>query len=697
MSEPSRTEAPRCPRCNGEMRARSSKHGPWWACASFPVCRGKIDGRKVDGNAAPVPARPPPLGPYPGCGPLAWAPPPSSLRLDTFQRSVVDWRTGEVVVAAAAGSGKTTCAVERILALLREEEIPERILLLAYNRSAAETVRQRLEAAVGSESARVNVFTFHAWCYALLRHWYPTDSRLAHGRILGTPGAPHPVKLAAPLLDELKLDLSWRRALSDADKCAEGLVDYDSPKADEQIARVVGILPPGVPFGPDHALAVEAHATFLHAWRKRKRDEGVIEFSDMLGDVALAVTKHQEALGYLTTLYAHVMVDEAQDVSRARAAIAAYLGAGARSLMWIGDARQAIYQFAAADPEVLIERAEASGVLPLPINRRSAQRVVEHANAIAEGQPWNLGGASLARDLAPLGEPVQVRVQETEGEEAAEVIEDILRRVAAGRPLLTAEGTPAYCVLARTNAMLVALESAHVARGVPVQVAGSPGGVWGSSVGQALLTYLEAASGVPTWGLLDIANQPKRFAKKEDVRAAVLTAQEREKAGSSADLVGALKASTGAGTRRLGNELERAARLSWDTRVAQCLSWLGASEDKDEGTMADGDQDRADALKALGALATRLGSLASIYAYKREQARGEKTGAVWLSTVHKAKGSEWPVVYVCGVRAGKLPHSRCVTVDEERRLLYVACTRARDVLMVTTGGKPSVFLGMQQP
>lgn len=690
----SEAATPRCPRCKGEMRARSSKHGPWWACANFPTCRGKLDGRAAtDDGAAPIPARPPPLGPYPGCGPLAWAPPPSTLQLDAFQRAVVDWRQGEVVVAAAAGSGKTTCAVERIIALLREGETPERVLVLVYNRSAAETVRLRLSAAVGSEGERVNVFTFHAWCYALLRHWYPTDSRLAHGRILGTPGAPHPVKLAAPLLEELKLDLAWRRALSDADKCAEGLVDYDSRGVDEQIARVLGIAPAGTPFSPEHAVAVEPHATFLHAWRKRKRDEGVIEFSDMLGDVALAVTKHKEALGYLSSLYAHIMVDEAQDVSRARAAIAAHLGAGARSLMWIGDARQAIYQFAAADPEVLIERAGAAGTLALPVNRRSARRVVDHANAIAEGQPWNLGGASLARDLAPLGEPVQVRVQETEGEEAAEVIEDILRRVAAGRPMLTAEGTPAYCVLARTNAMLVALESAHVARGVPVQVAGSPGGVWGSSVGQSLLTYLEAASGVPTWGLLDVANVPKRFAKKEEVRGAIVVAQEREKTGKPADIVGALKAAPGAGARRLGTDIERAGRLSWDTRVAQCLSWLGASNDEDDdGAMADGDQDRAEALKALGALAVKLGSLAGIYAYKRAQSGGERTGSVWLSTIHKAKGSEWPVVYVCGARAGKLPHSRCVTVDEERRLLYVACTRARDVLMVTTGGKPSPFL-----
>jgi DNA helicase-2/ATP-dependent DNA helicase PcrA len=630
-----------------------------------------------------VPAPPPPLGVYAGCLPVAYVA-PASIQLDPFQRAVVDWTAGEAVVPAAAGAGKTTTLVERTATLLALGEVPESILLLVYNRDAADAIRERLKARLhdAGTAARVNVFTFHAWCYALLRHWYPTQARLAQGHILETPGAPHPVKLVEPLLKDLKIDLAWRDALQAVERLSEALInpeDFDVGLAGRALhlketrsAHLAELLRP--------------YMTFAAAWQRKKREDGWVQFSDMIYEVAQAMAQHPSHLGYLRTIYRHVMVDEAQDASRSRASIAEFLGLHAASLLWVGDPAQSIYEFSAADPQILLDIAARATVLRMPVNRRSTERIVQASNEIVRGQPWAIGGDAVARPGAPAGEPVQVWDCETPQAEAERIFVDIQRRARLGLPLGTKD-RPNYCCLARTNAMLVELESAFVARGLPVQISGCPGGLWGSSIGKELLAYLEAVEGVPAWSLLDIANQPLRYAAKADLRGIISDAQAREKQGYEVALHDALRASPSRGVQRLGRELAEARLSPWPDRVDACRGWL-----RGKAKGLEGGEDRAAALEAIGALARQLGSLAAVYEYKRAQQRGEQEPAVLLSTIHGAKGLEWPVVYLTGVRSQKLPHQRCVSEDEELRLLYVGCTRARDALVITTGGPASKFL-----
>lgn len=585
-------------------------------------------------------------------------------------------------------SGKTAVLIDRVCSLLAEGWIPEAICALAYNRGAADTLHQRLAIRVGKAADRVGIHTFHAWAYALLRHWYPTEPRLSRGRILGTPEAPHPVKLAAPLIDELKLDISWGTALDCASRCAEALVDIDAMGASIEIARCMGWAPRTGEVAAAVALKSDRFHRFCLAWRERKQREGLIEFSDMLGEVALAMRRHPMELAYLGRLYSHVMIDECQDINPSREVIARFLGREARSLMFVGDLRQSIYGFSGARPDLFLDIAhdENATLLTLPVNRRSTQRIVEAANAVADGEPWNLGGACVARPGAPVGEVVQTWVQSSPSEEARDVIADIQRRVGAGRSLGTV-ADPTYCCLARTNAMLVSLEHAFVARNVPCRLAGSPGGVWASEVGEQMLQYLEAVEGVPSFGVVKIANHPKRFAKKAEVGEAVEQAQAAEQQGQKPTLHARLEAK-GGGAGRLGRDLARAGAMTWNRRVLQCARWLGLDDDEE----IDGDEDRRACLEALVGLTQQLGSLGGIYDFKTAASRGEKEPAVLLSTIHRSKGSEHPVVYVCGVRAKALPHQKCEDKAEEKRLLYVAVTRARDVLVLSTGGKASEFL-----
>lgn len=681
-----------CPRCGAAMRERKGSRGVFLSCSTYPACKGTRDIGGVAPSGPPKVAPPPVIGVPPDAQPI-WQMPPAASTMDGYQQAVADWRAGFSVVSAAAGSGKSFTLIQRTLSLLREGVVPESICILVYNRDAAELLRNRLSDAAGPQAKRVQIFTFHAWCYALLRHWYPNDVRLAVGRIIGTTDAPHVAKLVAPLISELRLDddMEWGPASMCSERITEALVDLAGPAAAEALSRAMGWCAKGAEFTAAHQKQAEPFVAFCRAWRDRKRRDNYIEFCDMLAEVARAIQAAPDAphVAHLAQMYAHVMVDEAQDISLPRAVIATHLARGARSSLWVGDARQSIYLFTGARPDILLNAvAEGATLHTLPVNRRSSKRIVAAANAICRGREWHVGGDCLARPDAPLGELVQVHVDATPAEEAARVIEDLSRRVAAGLPLGTVEDSN-YCLLARTNAMLVDLECAFVARNIPVRLQGCAGGLWGTNVGQQLLAYLEAIEGVPSWGLMSVMNKPKRYCTRADVEAAITAGQTREKAGQPADLFRTLKASKGRGAQRLGDELAKAASKPWQVRCAQAAKWLGVDDADDK---VSGGEDRKAALKALVELAQQLGSLRAIYDYKVQAAKGDKLPAVLLSTIHSAKGKEWPVVYVCGVRSRKLPHERCEDEEEERRLFYVACTRARDVLQIGTGGVPSRFL-----
>ncbi len=587
-------------------------------------------------------------------------------------------------------SGKTFSVIERTVSLISEGTVPEAICILAFNADAAATVRARLASRIGPAGNRVEASTFHSFAYALLRNWWPLDNRFLPGHLLGGRDGLHPIKLAIPICDainkELRTELQFGAALRVYERFSEALL----PISEVNVASVMG-------WGDSDEAQERAHplTLFLRRWQEEKRKRDLIDFTDMICTVAQAITwqRGQPHVEHLAGMYQHVVVDECQDMSLPRAIIAQWMGQKAQSFMAVGDSRQGVNSFAGAKPEIFMNLARSPGVtlLTLPVNRRSTARIVEASNEISRNKDWNLGGDCIPRPDAPQGEPVRVLETFNASEEARDIISDIQRRVAHGLPL-EINDVPSYACLARTNAMLVDLECAFVARGIPVRVSGSPGGVWGSSIGQELLAYLEGIEGIPTFSLLNVLNKPKRFAKKTDLGAVIEKAVEREKGGGNAALHDNLTHSQLRPLQKFGHDLERAARQSWAGRCLQVARWLGLDDDEDE---EEAGVDRRAALESLMKLAQHLGSLKAIYEYKQAAAKGEKEPAVRLSTIHSSKGKEWPVVYVCGVCVDKLPHKRSATsdeVEEERRLFYVAVTRAQHVATVSTGGTPSRFL-----
>lgn len=603
-------------------------------------------------------------------------PPTQKLVLDPHQEALAQWRNGIAVSASAAGSGKSTCLVERTSRLISENYDPQRICVLMYNTDAADSFRRKLQLRVGYPGTRVVASTFHSWGYALLRHWYPREERLRPKRILTAEGGEvRPGDLVYPLIKKLKLSTDMDTALSYAALMAECLLDFSDPLALPSMDQVKKLIP-GVPKS-----ALPRWMQFFVELEKSKRAHRVIDFADMLFQVAKQILLHPTAahICALGGLYRHVMVDEAQDLNPARVVIAKLLMSAAQSGLYVGDPNQAIYGFGGADPDTLLNLVnEGATLLRLPVNRRSTPEIVETGNQIVRGCQWNLTGDCQALEGTPQGTPVLILETPTPESEAKE---------AANWAKWSLDQGLSIAILARTNAWLIPIEAACIAAGMHVTTLGQAQGVWGSTFGEDLYAYLSAAEGInPGKALYRILNKPKRFAKGEQLL-------QEMKAVKSGDFVQALMASEHARIANFGYALYGLRGLSWPRRVEQSVSYLVSSLQEDS---SDNDEvqnvDKVEAYQYLGKQATDLGSLQAIDEYKRSMTATKVAQTVILSSIHKSKGLEFDVVFVAGVNTRRLPHEKSTDEGEERRIFYVAATRPKQRLILSPGGKPSPFL-----
>lgn len=666
-----------------------------------------------------------------------------TLTLDEFQQAVVDWRQGEAVVAAAAGSGKTFTAIERVAALLRENVDPQRILALMYNKRNAETFKSTLASKLGPVySSRVQVFTFHAWGFALLRTWYPGAVMLRE--VLGAPKSKiNPAKPVYLAIENAKVTFwkrDWRAWLKMADYVRDR--DLDWTTTDERTAlRAEAKREWKFVDGQ-----VDDLFSFLEHYEAIKREGQFagIDFADMQFYVcrALRIWRREGAVeGHpvqaLQHVYEHVMVDEAQDLCPARWSIALHLGEKAKSLVSTGDLRQACYGFTGAVPERMRDRLDAGAtLLTLPVNRRSTAAIVEQGNEVARGHDWHLGGDCLPLATNGRGTAIDVLLSESTAivedppiggtaeewiawreakadadeakqQEAVDVVDRIYQA------LRDHHSPNRFGVLSRTNRGLLPFELQLISRDVPYRVLGRSG-AWSSEPGEHVLSYLRLAEGI-TRGVevLGIMNRPLRYCRKADAILWITHVREMARAGTPVEqrlsTAPLYQHKVGDGLHRFVREMAWLNVMSWTERCAKVGEWLMQSaqaeidkkREKEEDAIGprkpfediseDDEEDVILVYRMLCDVAGRCRDLAELEAAITTAQRSD-IPAVELGTVHRWKGFERDVIFLTGCRQGMLPHKRATDIEEERRIFYVACTRAKHELVITTGGKPSEFL-----
>jgi len=584
------------------------------------------------------------------------------------QRAAVEHRGGPLLILAGAGTGKTATLAARVASLVDEGVPPERICLLTFSRRAAAEMLRRVEP---SAATRIWGGTFHAVAHRLLR---------LHARRLGLD--PSFTLLdegdAAELMALVRHDAGHSRADGRRFPRAETLVKVASRVANTQ-RPLTDVLADAFPWLVGEADGVR---TVLLAYLERKRAQSLLDFDDLLlfwraigaADAALA-----------RGLFDHVLVDEYQDTNAVQGDIVAQLRPDGAGLAVVGDDAQAVYSFRSATPANIrgfADRFPGTTVVTLEDNHRSTAPILAVANAV------------LAEATGAM--PKELRTARTGGRRALlrRTVDDAAQAAAVCDAVLgfREEGVAlreqAVLFRAAHHADVLEVELNH--RNVPYVKHGG-------------LRFLEAAHVRDLLALLRILDNPR------DELAWFRVLQLIEGVGQAR----ASQTIERIGVRDRGAD-PLTAFLSGDDRTAADLrAALADCRLSDAGPGADVDRLRGfldpAVVRRYERSAARLADLDVLAEVARRAASRSQLladlsldppvstsdlagpGSIdedWLvlSTVHSAKGGEWRVVHVLHACDGLFPADLAArspeTLEEERRLFYVAVTRARDVLEI---------------
>lgn len=635
-----------------------------------------------------------------------------------------------VLVMAGSGSGKTRCLISRIAHLILHEGVPaERILAITYTRKATAEMRDRihrlLTAAGGHEMVSMpTVQTIHAFCRRIVLadvHEYFT----AYNKPL-----------------EVVTGYKQRRLMEDSLKQV-GYNQYDRQWQPAYYLRLISYLV-SMGFSVDQGLDNAREHTYLHIdinlqgiieehsdefmeiWeiyqsRKLKgtKDCQYIDFSDMLWLAFCLLTRHATVCDRWANSFDHVLVDEFQDVDPIQSRIIKSLVEEHRQLWATGDVRQSIYGFRAAAPSISLQFADYIGgnTLYLMTNYRSGRDIVAAGNKII----------SSSHDLQHLpamqGHQTDNGVVNYRGHYT-----DPFREAQAVVAKINGHYSD-HAVLYRTNAQSEALEAALVKRDIPYEIVGGTRFYERASI-RDMLCYLflaydfdGAASAaerdmmIKLSGLLTIrSNYPameRIYGRPRRYLGHAWLGKWMDYVDAGCGPMQALQKpyyrpymDRGAG--ELYAVLESAAfKLRNDQPLVRVFRGLVDDLNYEEWYLAQYGED-ADSKLAddFGALTKRLWQFQTVgelvqFAGRTLQAdpfnkATNPDDVVQLMTIHKAKGKEFPTVHLVGVGQGLLPHRYSLEqgeTEEERRIFYVAMTRAKHRIFVTSlGREPSEFL-----
>ncbi len=546
---------------------------------------------------------------------------------DDEQREAITTADKKLCVLAAAGSGKTRVLTRRIAWRVNEESASAPyVMTLTFTRKAAAELRRRLSSLGLSEPAHAG--TFHAIALGELR-------RLAAER-----GRPAPVVLA-----------SKARLLANA--AGEGLAHERARLADLALeiewakARCVSIR--------DYARAAAASGrqspvepgVVTEVWTRYEREKqrrGVLDFDDLLLRCAVELEKDSEFAASARWRFRHIFVDEYQDVNPAQVRLLdGWLGNN-DDLCVVGDPDQAIYAWNGSDSRALVEFPERhpdSRVIRLTRNYRSSEAVLAVASSILNApasdpsspadtaRPEDEPDARLGRSLVSarpisVGRPQSIVAYETDVDEARGVVAALKKGRQPGAPWSS------LAVLARSNAQLFLFERELRAAGVPFRSGGGRDFLARPTVRDALESLTSGPNSISVRGWL------------EDITASAL---------SEPDLTSEDELEGHAG-RAVDEDLLELGRLA--------LEFLQSDANP-----------------------SPRGFVTWVEASLRSDPPRQTGDAVDLVTFHRSKGLEWRVVFVTGLEDGLVPIAYARSPEalaEERRLLYVACTRAIDDL-----------------
>jgi DNA helicase-2/ATP-dependent DNA helicase PcrA len=609
---------------------------------------------------------------------------PDLSRLNPPQQQAVRTLEGPLLVLAGAGSGKTRVIVHRIAHMVEQGIAPDHILAVTFTNKAAAEMRERVGGLVGTRVAKsLTVCTFHAFGCDVLRHYV---DRLGWPRRFAIADSGDQLALVKRCMREVKIDdraFDAKRVLAAISKAkCEGLEPAPKPEGQGDDYDLITALA-----FPRYALALKA--------------QGLVDFDDLILLPIRLLREHPAVRDALVRRYRYLLVDEYQDTNRSQLELLVLLAGEAKNVCAVGDDDQSIYSWRGAQVENILSfdrHFHNPREVRLEQNYRSTSAILAAANAVIakneDRKPKRLWTAQPGGDL------VQLVVCPDEDEEARYVAREIVRLIAEGRE------PREIAVLYRTNLQARALEEALRAEGLRYELVGGQEFFDKREI-KDIVAYLKTCSNAQDEvSLLRIVNVPPRGIGDATLerlgaqaRARKLSLEEAMRGAAELDDLprGAAPrfaeflALVDRYRRRLRDDpLDEVVAALVDEvgiREAARLSVQSAAAGARRTAAVDAFVDSVrryvarEARPSLGAYLRRLALVA------RDDDGGPPSSTVTLTTLHAAKGLEWPIVFLCGLEEDLLPHAgmqgEAQNLPEERRLAYVGITRARERLYLT--------------
>jgi DNA helicase-2/ATP-dependent DNA helicase PcrA len=609
---------------------------------------------------------------------------PSLHGLNPEQRVAVLHEKGPLLVLAGAGSGKTRVITHRLARLVETGADPRTIVAVTVTNKAADEMRERARRLLGGRPLVSFVGTFHSWALRFLRR---NAAAAGLPRGFSIADSSDQLALVKEAMDELGVSEqvlppgSVRSRISHAKNAlvsVQAFTDSQTDWAGERVGRVYGL------------------------YERKLAAAGALDFDDLILRAVRLMRERPEVLASERARVRHLLIDEYQDTNTSQDALVKLLGLGADSLCAVGDEDQAIYRWRGAEVEHILRFEEdfpGARIVPLERNYRSTSGILDSASGLVS----NNRRRRPKRLVADRGTGQRVRLwrfdeDRTETEEVVRALES--RGGEAGD----------VAILYRTNAQSRAFEEELVRRRIPYVVVGGMKFYERAEVKDALAYLRLAVRSEDDLAFRRVINVPARGIGQATLEK--IAAAARETGRSWWEVSGdpppglAERAKTSLGRfRSLVSDLAVRARTDLPSSLLEHLLEVTGLAALYETSEEREDVARRENLAELVSSAreferrspegvTLADYLDSVSLATDAEAAGGGRG-VTLSTLHAAKGLEFPAVFVVGLEEGYLPHGQSGEeedeLEEERRLLYVGMTRAKDDLTLTLARRRLVY------
>lgn len=599
--------------------------------------------------------------------------------LNDAQRKVATTIQGKLCVVAGPGTGKTHTMVRRVAYMIEQGIAPENILMFTFTRKAAGELKERVQNVIGERGAGVTTSTYHSFCGKLLRKYIGTIGYASNFSIYDDEDK---TSVLTRILDALKeTDSSWNditipSVLSQISYWKENMMSVSDAINSGEASRMSDI---------------------YERYTQALREDNALDFDDLIYYTIRILESNQEVQEEVNNKYRYIIQDESQDSAPASDLRLTALLAGPNDKDWnlcmIGDDWQSIYSFRGSNIAAYIQFVHDHNmpILALEQNYRSTQTVVNASNKLIKHNEVQIDKTPFTDN--EVGNKITMATLDTEADEAKTVTKYIRAAVMAGYDYKD------IAVLYRTGKQSKNIEDALLPLDIPYKVIGGVPFCSRKEVKDILAYARITLNQKDREAFNRVANVPRRGigAKTLELISDYIATHE------GADIVTAcnnvvVNKKTRVGLNQFSAIIEDLCEVAGDIeingrtmdefidRILVLTDYAKFLQDTCTKSEYQERMDNIEELRKIAGEYTVLTDLVESLVSKSESVNQTDDNCVNLMTMHSSKGLEFPLVIIVGANEGTCPHFLSIreqNVEEERRLFFVAATRAKQELFIT--------------